>query len=133
MDTAQILAVIGSVLVVLAIAWVLLVPPRKHQTLLTEATKAAATEYITNIYLMRNGSMVWHVGHFEFDSVFKVAQFAPPRFEEWKTGWQLHDKAEIYRQYWRGYYADDGETYAMLVGTSDGLWSEYAEAYLGHL
>lgn len=105
----------------------------KQKSILVKAAKAAATEYRINIFLMRNGSFIQLVYGTQFDSVFKVAQYCPPRFEEWTTKWQIYEKGAVAREYWRGYYADDGETYAVMVGTSDGLWPQHAEAYLNHL
>ena len=90
--------------------------------------------YSINIYKMRDGNFTWHIGHIELDSIFKVAQYAPPYFDTWTDlGWQIVDKASIYREYWREYYGDDGNFYGVLVGTDTGYWSQQAEAYLGHL
>lgn len=142
METNQTFAVLGLIICILSILACMLVgyswiynrtTESAERSIINRAIGKLATIYMIDIYLVKDGAFVQVVATAELDSVFKVAQYVPPKFESWITGWSIYDRGTVYRQWHRYYESVDGYTYVVMVGTDMGLWPQFAEGYLAHL
>ena len=105
----------------------------KQQQILAAAEKRIPLFAVSIYNVDHRGSIDWMLGRREFDSIFKVIQYAPDNFDHWSSGWELHDFTDEVREYRRDYVSDANNPFAIVVRIRDVDWSEQIQNYLKHL
>lgn len=110
---------------------------RQEQKRLNDILKQAEKRipiYRVRVYNVdQHGQISWMVGVKEFDSIFKVAQYAPDNFKEWAGGWNNLYEGDDVNEFIRYYDSDSGNKFALMVRVPNVVGNDKAISYLLHL
>lgn len=106
---------------------------KRLNDILKQAEKRIPIYRVSIFNLDQHGQISWMVGVKEFDSIFKVAQYAPDNFKEWSGGWNNLYEGDDVREFIRYYVSDSGNGFAIVVRIPNTIGNEKAISYLLHL
>ncbi len=106
---------------------------RKQEEIIRQAEKRIPIYRVSVYNVDQYGQISWMVGVKEFDSIFKVAQYAPDNFKEWAGGWNNLYEGDDVNEFIRYYDSDSDNKFALVVRVPNVIGNDKAIAYLLHL